>query len=124
MIRGLWRHRTSQSRERALTAMLGVLLMLSTVSSTAAPASIDSSTTVQPNIVILYADDMGWGDTGAYGHPYIKTPSLTVLPMRASAGPTFMYPLPCARRAALHCSQGDILFARDSMAGQSGVISR
>lgn len=103
MIRGLWRHRRSQSRERALTATLGVLLMLSTVSSTAAPASIDSSTTVQPNIVILYADDMGWGDTGAYGHPYIKTPSLDRLANEGQRWTDFYVPAPVCSpsRAAL-----------------------
>lgn len=30
----------------------------------------------RPNIVILYADDMGYGDIGAYGHPTIRTPHL------------------------------------------------
>lgn len=29
-----------------------------------------------PNFVIIFADDMGYGDLGVYGHPTIKTPHL------------------------------------------------
>jgi len=36
-----------------------------------------------PNIVILFADDLGYGDLGSYGHPYIRTPNLDAL---AAAG--------------------------------------
>jgi len=30
----------------------------------------------KPNFVIIFADDMGYGDAGCYGHPTIKTPEL------------------------------------------------
>ncbi len=28
------------------------------------------------NVIIIYADDLGWGDLGCYGHPKFKTPNL------------------------------------------------
>lgn len=41
----------------------------------------------KPNVVFLFADDMGWGDLGCYGHPYAKTPNLDKL---ASEGTRFL----------------------------------
>lgn len=29
-----------------------------------------------PNIVVIFADDLGYGDLGSYGHPTIRTPNL------------------------------------------------
>ena len=103
IIGALQRYRHSQSHYRVLTAALGVLLMLFAASSPAAPSSTDSSTTAQPNIIILYADDMGWGDTGAYGHPYIKTPSLDRLANEGQRWTDFYVPAPVCSpsRAAL-----------------------
>jgi arylsulfatase A-like enzyme len=31
---------------------------------------------IEPNIVILFADDMGYADLSSYGNPYIRTPSI------------------------------------------------
>jgi arylsulfatase A-like enzyme len=33
----------------------------------------------KPNILFILADDLGWGDLGCYGHPFIKTPHLSRL---------------------------------------------
>lgn len=30
----------------------------------------------RPNIVVIVADDMGWGDSGTYGHDLIQTPNM------------------------------------------------
>jgi N-acetylgalactosamine-6-sulfatase len=36
----------------------------------------ESAAAKKPNIIFIYADDLGWGDLAAHGHPVIKTPVL------------------------------------------------
>lgn len=36
----------------------------------------DDASPQQPNIVFIYADDLGFGDLACHGHPHIKTPNL------------------------------------------------
>ena len=40
----------------------------------------------QPHIILVMADDMGWGQTGYYNHPVLKTPNLDAM---AQAGLRF-----------------------------------
>lgn len=39
----------------------------------------EAATERPPNIVFMFADDLGYGDLGCYGHPYAKTPVLDQL---------------------------------------------
>lgn len=54
-----------------------LLILLSTLGTTLAPAGPDKP--LLPNIVFILADDLGYGEVGAYGQKKIKTPHLDQL---------------------------------------------
>ena len=58
-------------KPRRLTAAL-----LLAAACLAAPAA---SFTAQPNLVIFYADDLGWGELGCQGNPQIPTPNIDAI---------------------------------------------
>lgn len=68
----------SHSRNLLPSLMLAVLSSCGPAETTVAPAP--------PNVVLVMADDMGWGQTGYYGHPVLATPNLDAM---AAAGLRF-----------------------------------
>lgn len=65
----------SRSRRSACSAaasMLAASLLLTGCGTRAGSPAADPPL----NLVILFADDLGWGDLGSYGHPSIRTPHL------------------------------------------------
>lgn len=60
------------------------------------------SDTKKPNVVLLFADDAGYGDLGCYGHPTIKTPNLDRIAAEGARFTSFYVPPSCTpSRAAL-----------------------
>ena len=59
--------------------------------------------TKPPNVIIILADDLGYGDLGCYGHPRFKTPQLDKMATQGTRFRQFNTPSPyCApTRAAL-----------------------
>jgi arylsulfatase A len=53
--------------------------------------------------VIIFADDLGYGDLACYGHPTIRTPNLDRMAAEGQRWTDFYVGHPSARRAGLRC---------------------
>ena len=57
----------------------GVALSASVCSASAAPVDLKPIPEQKPNVVIIFTDDMGWGDVGYHGFDDIRTPNIDKL---------------------------------------------
>lgn len=51
-------------------------LLIIIISSLQCSKPEERSKSTSPNFIVIFADDMGYGDVGTFGHPTIKTPNL------------------------------------------------
>lgn len=85
--------------------------------------AFDASSAERPNVVLILADDLGYGHLGCYGQTKIKTPHLDRLAasgMRftdAYAGATVCAPSRCALMTGLHCGHARVR-------GNGGAINK
>ena len=80
-----------------LPSVLGALILCMS-----GPASAGGDDASLPNVVIVIADDQGWGDLSAHGNPILRTPRLDALRQRAVRFDRFYAdPLCAPTRAAL-----------------------
>lgn len=69
----------------------------------ASAAALPSAGTPAPGLIVILADDLGWGDLGSHGNPHVRTPHLDAL-ARESTRFTHAYaasPVCSSSRAAL-----------------------
>ena len=83
---------------RILVGAFSLLL----VGSLVADLAVRAQTRSQPNLVIIFADDLGYGDLGVFGHPSIRTPYLDAMTSEGQKWTNFyVQPVCSPSRAAL-----------------------
>ncbi len=102
--------RTPAYRPRNLlhgVPVLVVAVAAACLSASSAECKETPGTRSAPNVVLIFADDLGYGDLGCYGHPRFKTPRLDRMAAEGTRLTNFYVPVPyCAP------SRGTILTGR------------
>jgi arylsulfatase A len=86
--------------------------------------SLHASIAGKPNIVVIFADDLGYGDLGCYGHPSIRTPHLDRMAAEGIRFTDFYAAAPVCTpsRAALLTGRHAIRSGMCQMPGTRGVL--
>ena len=63
-----------------------ILHILVVVSCVASSFAADRQPTAKPNIVFIFADDLGWKDVGYQGSDFMETPNIDRLAREGMAG--------------------------------------
>ena len=110
----------------ARLALLGLLLCPAAIAATegvqakdvqAKGVQADRMIRTKPNIVVLFADDLGWGDLGSYGHPNIATPHLDKLANEGQRWTSFYAP-------ASVCSPSRAALLTGRLPNRTGMFGR
>ena len=70
-------------------------MLLTGLGCLAAAGACGQATAERPNVILLVADDLGYGDLSCYGAERVSTPRVDSIARAASASPT---PTPLPRR--------------------------
>src|SRR3954452_23878186 len=102
-----------------MTQSFRLLLWLSLFASGFLLASHGAAADARPNIVFLMADDLGYGDVGAFGQTKIRTPNIDQLAKegirltQCYAGNAVCAPSRCVLMTGLHPGHAQVRNSRE-----------